>query len=51
VTVDALTLLNCTDVALVKVQEITKFISRRLEDAKAKNPGGLMAELGAENER
>lgn len=52
VTVDALTLLNCTDVALVKVQEITKFISRRLEeDAKAKNPGGLMAELSAENER
>ncbi|KAI9874993.1 MAG: hypothetical protein M1830_009054 [Pleopsidium flavum] len=52
VTVDALTLLNCTNVALVKVQEITKFITRRLEeDAKARDRGGLMAELSAENER
>lgn len=51
-TVDALTLLNCTRVALVKVQEITKFMNGRLEeDAKARDRGGLMAELSAENDR
>jgi len=52
VPVDALALLQCTNVALGKVQEMHKFISTKLEeDAKAKNLGGLIAELSAENER
>ncbi|KAI9815570.1 MAG: hypothetical protein M1827_002704 [Pycnora praestabilis] len=52
VTVDALALLNCTGTALVKVKEMSKFIVRKLEeDAKARNLGGLMDELSAENER
>lgn len=52
VPVDALALLNCTNVALVKVQEITKLITRKLEDdSKKRNVGGLIAELSAENER
>jgi exosome complex component RRP45 len=50
--VDALTLLGCTRVALVKVQEVTKFITRRLEEEeKARDVGGLLAELSAENDR
>ena len=51
--VDALTLLHCTDVALLKVQEITKFITQRLEeDARARDRGGVMAkELSAQNDR
>ncbi|KAI9779361.1 MAG: hypothetical protein M1816_003608 [Peltula sp. TS41687] len=50
--VDALTLLKCADVALLKAQEITRFISTRLgEDADSRNSGGLMAELSAENDR
>ncbi|KAF2834349.1 exoribonuclease [Patellaria atrata CBS 101060] len=50
--VDALVLLNCTNVALKKVQTITKFIQRQLEeDMRKRDVGGLMAELSAENER
>ncbi len=50
--VDAVTLLNCTNVALEKAKVITGFIDRRLEeDAKLKDIGGLIAELSAENER
>jgi exosome complex component RRP45 len=52
VAMEALTLLNCANVALVKAQEITQFISKKLEeDLKAKNPAGILAELSAENER
>lgn len=52
VPVDALTLLNCTTVALQKVKEITSFISTKLiEDATKRDVGGLIAELRAENER
>jgi exosome complex component RRP45 len=52
VPVDAVVLLHCTNVALVKVKEISAFITRRLgEDAKKKDKGGLMAELSAENAR
>ncbi|KAI9841070.1 MAG: hypothetical protein M1837_001041 [Sclerophora amabilis] len=52
VPVDALTLLNCANVALVKAQEISRFISRKLdENSKAKDMGGLLAELSAENAR
>jgi exosome complex component RRP45 len=50
--VDALTLLQCTNDALVKVQEISKYITSRLEeDQTRKNIGGLIAELSAEHER
>ena len=52
VPIDAVALLHCTNVALVKVKEISAFITRRLgEDAKKKDKGGLMAELSAENDR
>jgi exosome complex component RRP45 len=38
--------------ALVKVKEISAFITKRLaEDAKKRDKGGLMAELSAENAR
>lgn len=51
-TVDPLALLNCNNVALQKVKEISKFIQTKLEeDAKKRNVGGLMAELSAENDR
>ncbi|KAI9780464.1 MAG: hypothetical protein M1839_006738 [Geoglossum umbratile] len=52
VAMEALALLNCANVALVKAQEITRFISKTLEeDQKPQNPGSLLAELRAENER
>ncbi|KAF2205286.1 exoribonuclease [Delitschia confertaspora ATCC 74209] len=51
-TVDALSLLNCNNVALEKVKDMSKFIQERLEaDAKRRDAGGLMAELSAENDR
>jgi exosome complex component RRP45 len=50
--VDALAIVNWINMALPKVQEMSKFIQKRLEeDAKKKDVGGLMAELSAENER
>jgi exosome complex component RRP45 len=50
--VDAVALLHCTSVALVKVKEISAFITKKLaENAKKRDKGGLMAELRAENER
>lgn len=50
--IEAVGLLQCTNVALTKVQAISKLITSRLaEDQKAKSVGGLMAELSAENER
>ena len=52
VPVDALLLLNCTQIALGKVKEMTTLISKKLdEDAKRRNVGGLLAELSAENDR
>ena len=52
VPVDAMTLLNCTSMALTKVKEITELVSRRLQaDATSRDVGGLIAELSAENER
>ncbi|KZF21499.1 exosome complex endonuclease 2/ribosomal RNA processing protein-like protein [Xylona heveae TC161] len=52
VPVDALTLLSCTNTALVKVKDLTALINKKLdEDAKRRNLGGLMTELSAENER
>lgn len=51
-TVNPLAMLNCTNIALQKVKEISKFIEQRLaEDAKRRDTGGLMAELSAENAR
>ncbi|KAF2875073.1 ribosomal protein S5 domain 2-type protein [Massariosphaeria phaeospora] len=51
-TMDPLALLNCTNVALQKVKDMSKFIQRKLEeDAKKRDAGGLMAELSAENAR
>jgi exosome complex component RRP45 len=52
ISVDAVALLNCTNIALEKVKELSDFISRRLqEDTKKRDKGGLMAELRADNER
>jgi len=52
IAVDALVLLNCTNVALTKVKEITKFVTGKLDqDSQKRNLGGLVAELSAENER
>jgi len=51
-TVDPLALLGCTNVALQKVKDISKFIQKRLEeDVKKRDAGGLMAELSAQNAR
>jgi exosome complex component RRP45 len=48
----AVALLRCVDVALSKVKELCAIVQRALEkDAKRRDPGGLMAELRAENER
>ncbi|KAF4627354.1 hypothetical protein G7Y89_g10805 [Cudoniella acicularis] len=50
--VDAVALLGCVQVALVKVKDISAFVSNRLEeDAKKRDKGGMMAELSAENDR
>jgi exosome complex component RRP45 len=52
VPVNAVDLLHCTSVALVKVKDISAFIAKRLgEDAKKRDKGGMMAELSAENAR
>lgn len=52
VPVDAVALLHCTNVALVKVREISAFITKRFgEEEKLKNKGGLLAELSSENAR
>ncbi|KAH4403585.1 hypothetical protein HBH92_198360 [Parastagonospora nodorum] len=51
-TVNPLAMLQCTNVALQKVKEMSKFIQQKLdEDAKRRDAGGLMAELSAENAR
>jgi exosome complex component RRP45 len=51
-TVNPLALLSCTNIALQRVIEMSKFIQQRLdEDAKERDAGGLMAELSAENAR
>lgn len=51
-TVDPLALLSCTNVALQKVKDMSKFIQKRLEeDVKKRDAGGLMAELSAQNAR
>jgi len=52
VPVDALTMLQCTTVALEKVKVLHKLVVDSIErDEKRRDVGGLMAELSAENER
>jgi exosome complex component RRP45 len=52
VPVNAVALLNCVSMALVKVKEISAFIAKRIaEDSKKRDKGGLMAQLSSENER
>jgi exosome complex component RRP45 len=51
-TMDPLAILNCTNIALQKVKELSKLIQKTLdEDVAKRNAGGLMAELSAENAR
>lgn len=50
--IDPLTVLNCTNLALVQVKEISRLIQAALDaDAKKRDIGGLIAELSAENSR
>lgn len=50
--IDAVTLLKCINLALVKGREINGLVSKKLaEDATKRDVGGLIAELRAENER
>lgn len=50
--VDALDLLNLNNTALARVEDLSKFIQKKLqEDAEKRDAGGLMAELSAENAR
>ncbi|KAI1430868.1 ribosomal protein S5 domain 2-type protein [Xylaria sp. CBS 124048] len=50
--VDAMSLIQCANAALVKVKEFSALVDRKLaEDFKRRDRGGLMAELSAENER
>jgi len=51
-TIDPVTILNYTGVALQKVKELSKTITEQLDaDAKRRDVGGLIAELSAENDR
>lgn len=50
--VEAFTLVQCSAVALNKVQEFSAYLDKTLaEDSKRRDKGGLLAELSAENER
>ena len=52
ISVDPLTLLKCTSIALAKAKEVNGLITAKLaEDATKRDVGGLIAELSAENER
>ena len=49
---DALVVLNCADLAVAKVKELSRVVSDTLEqDSRRRNVGELMAELSAENQR
>ncbi|KAI2642868.1 ribosomal protein S5 domain 2-type protein [Xylaria nigripes] len=51
-TVDAMSLVQCSNVALTKAKEFSALVDQKLaEDHKRRDQGGLMAELSAENER
>lgn len=50
--IDAVILLQCANLALVKIKDISAVINKRLkEDYKRRGTGGLAAELSAENAR
>jgi exosome complex component RRP45 len=50
--VEAITLLQCTGIALTKVKEFAALLDQLLaRDAKQRDVGGLIAELSAENDR
>lgn len=50
--VDGLSMLTCTNAALEKAKMLDKLVKTKLEeDEKQRFPGGLMAELSAENDR
>jgi exosome complex component RRP45 len=50
--VEAVALLNCINLAMVKVKDFSTFLDKKLaEDAKKRDKGGLLAELTAENDR
>ncbi|KAH8673965.1 ribosomal protein S5 domain 2-type protein [Xylariales sp. PMI_506] len=50
--VEALSLVQCTNIALQKAKELSTFLDQRLaDDFKRRNKGGLLAELSAENDR
>lgn len=50
--VDAIILLQCASMAAVKVKELNKLVTEKLEEEKRRrDKGGLMAELSAENSR
>lgn len=52
VPIDAVALLHCANMSLVKVMELSTIVTRELEeDAKKRDKGGLIAELSAENSR
>ncbi|CAP68531.1 uncharacterized protein PODANS_7_1650 [Podospora anserina S mat+] len=52
VPVEAVSLLQCTNVALVKAKDMSSKLDRWLaEDARRRDKGGLLAELSAENDR
>ncbi|KAK4456113.1 ribosomal protein S5 domain 2-type protein, partial [Podospora aff. communis PSN243] len=49
--VEAVALLQCTNIALTKAKEFSTYLDKKLaEDAKRRDKGGLMAELSAEND-
>lgn len=49
---EAVSLLQCTNVALAKAKDFSTLVDERLaDDAKRRDKGGLLAELSAENER
>ncbi|KAL1870531.1 hypothetical protein VTK73DRAFT_2605 [Phialemonium thermophilum] len=50
--VEAVSLLQCTSIALTKVRDFSKLVDAKLaEDTKRRDHGGLLAELSAENDR
>ena len=52
VEIDAIVMLRCVELAVKKVKELVALVDRAIEqDTKARDQGGLMAELSAENER
>ncbi|KAJ9158432.1 Exosome complex component rrp45 [Coniochaeta hoffmannii] len=50
--VEAVALIQCTQLALTAVRSFTEYLDQKLtEDAKRRDKGGLLAELSAENDR